>query len=107
MKQDFVYHTLARPEARPRRAKSTAVAANPTEAVKEYLAYISLLSIAVEIAIVTFAYAAYVTVRWLDVIAKPGFFAASTQTVAPPGDNATAPTKFAMLPAAVPSDVKN
>jgi hypothetical protein len=54
-----------------------------------------VLSIAVVIAIITFAYAASMTVRWLDTITKPGFLAQS-QTVA------TQPTTLAMLPAAKP-----
>jgi hypothetical protein len=95
MKQEFVYHPIARPRSQARHARASAATA--TVALKEYVAYVTLLSIAVVIAIITFAYAANITVRWLDAVAKPGFF--STASVAHPGDTAVTPTKFAMLPA--------
>lgn len=98
MKQDFVYHSLNRPQPR-RRARTAVAAQNATEAVKEYLAYVGLLSVAVAIAIMTFAYTAHLTISWLDVISKPGFFSTETHTLASPAASATAPTKFAMLPA--------
>jgi hypothetical protein len=47
------------------------------------------------IAIITFAYAANMTVRWLDTVAKPGFLAQSQVA-------ATQPTNLAMLPAVKP-----
>jgi hypothetical protein len=92
MKQEFVYHQLARRQTRSRQAR--AVAGDATVAVKEYLAYVAMLSIAVVAAIITFTYAATMTVRWLDAVAKPGFLA-QAHTVAIQSD------KFAMLPAAV------
>jgi hypothetical protein len=48
----------------------------------------------VVIAIITFAYAANITVRWLDAVVKPAFLAQSQNV-------ATQPDKLAMLPAAV------
>jgi hypothetical protein len=69
MKQEFVYHALARRTSRSRASTSTAAVA-----VTEYVTYIATLSIAVVIAIITFAYAANITVRWLDAVSKPGFF---------------------------------
>ena len=95
MKQEFVYHPISRPNSQARRARASAVTA--TVALKEYIAYVTLLSVAVVIAIITFTYAANVTVRWLDAVAKPGFL--TTASVAHPGDKAITPTKFAMLPA--------
>jgi hypothetical protein len=93
MKQEFIYHALAHRNSRVRPARAhTAVA---TAAVKEYIAYLATLSIAVVIAIITFAYAANITVKWLDAVAKPSFLAQS-QVVA------TQPAKLAMLPAAEP-----
>jgi hypothetical protein len=92
MKQEFIYHQLARRETRPRQARTHTAATNV--ALKEYVAYIATLSIAVMIAIITFAYAANITVRWLDAVVKTGFLAQS-QSVA------TQPDKLAMLPAAV------
>lgn len=92
MKQEFVYHTLT-----PRNARRTAraQAADATVAVKEYLAYVSTLSIAVVIAIITFAYAANITVKWLDAAIKPSFLAEARTVTAPP-------TQLAMLPAVKP-----
>lgn len=93
MKQEFIYHALPRRESRPRQARVAAVDANV--AVKEYLAYVAMLSVAVVAAIITFTYAASMTVRWLDTVSKPGFLAQS-QTVSPQVD------KLAMLPAVMP-----
>jgi hypothetical protein len=91
MKQEFVYHALAHRNSRARMARASAAAT--TVAVREYITYVTTLSIAVVIAIITYAYAANMTVRWLDVVAKPGFVA---QTVT------TQPDKLAMLPAPLP-----
>lgn len=91
MKQEFTYHALT-PRNSRRRPAQAAVA---SVAVKEYLAYVATLSIAVVIAIITFAYAANMTVRWLDTVAKPGFLAQSQVA-------ATQPTNLAMLPAVKP-----
>ena len=92
MKQEFVYHALTRNgRARP----AGAHAADATVAVKEYLAYVAMLSIAVVIAIITFAYAANITVKWLDAAAKPNFLS-QAQPVSTPS------TQLAMLPAAKP-----
>ncbi len=109
MKQEFVYHTLSRPEARPRRAKSAAVAANASEAVKEYIAYVALLSVGVAIAIMMFAFTAKVSVHWLDVISKPAFLADGTPATQPMPmlKTSPAPAKFAMLPAPLSADAKN
>jgi hypothetical protein len=94
MNQRFVYHPLNRAGA-PRRPHS----ATASVAVSEYLAYIATLSIAVVIAIITFVYAASITVRWLDAAVKPSFLASGAQTVLPSNH-------LAMLPAAVPLKFK-
>jgi hypothetical protein len=99
MKQELVYHALARRESRPARV----VAVDATVAMKEYAAYIAMLSAAVVLAIITFTYAATMTVRWLDAVSKPAFFAAAQ--IQDPAANGSAwatsvqPVKFAMLPA--------
>jgi len=93
MKQEFVYHAL-----KPRksvRQPARAQAADASLAVKEYLAYLATLSIAVAIAIITFAYAANITIKWLDAVTKPAFL--SQSQVAP-----AQPSTLAMLPAAKP-----
>ncbi|CAA2142600.1 hypothetical protein [Hyphomicrobium sp. ghe19] len=92
MQQKFVYHPLNRTN-RPR-----AQAASAKLVVSEYLAYVAMLSIAVVIAIITFAYAANITVRWLHAVAGPNYFATTTQPITRPDAKITAPTKFAMLP---------
>lgn len=108
MKQQFVYHTMTRPEAGARRASGTAVAANTTEAVKEYLAYVALLSVGVALAIMMFALTAKVSVHWLDVISKPAFLADGTPATQPvPMLKSPVPVKFAMLPAPLPANAKN
>jgi hypothetical protein len=93
MKQEFVYHKLAPRHAlaRPARVQT----ADATVAVKEYLAYVAMLSIAVVIAIITFTYAANITVKWLDAAVKPSFLA-ETRTVSAPS------TQLAMLPVVKP-----
>ncbi|WP_046847698.1 hypothetical protein [Hyphomicrobium sp. GJ21] len=93
MKQEFVYHKLAPRNAvvRPARVQT----ADATVAVKEYLAYVAMLSIAVVIAIITFTYAANITVKWLDAAVKPSFLA-ETRTVPAPS------TQLAMLPVVKP-----
>ncbi|MBY0561152.1 hypothetical protein [Hyphomicrobium sp.] len=101
MQQKFVYHPLNRTN-QPR-----AHAASAKLVVSEYLAYVAMLSIAVVIAIITFAYAANITVRWLHAVAGPNYFATTTQPVARSGGTITAPTKFAMLPATETAAVKN
>lgn len=101
MKQKFVYHPLNRTN-RPR-----ARAASAKLVVSEYLAYVAMLSIAVVIAIITFAYAANITVRWLSAVAGPNYFTSMTQPVARPNEKITAPTKFAMLPGTETAGVKN
>lgn len=98
MKQEFVYHVLTPRKARARPVR--AHAADATVAVKEYLAYVAMLSIAVVIAIITFTYAANITVKWLDAAVKPSFLA-EAQTVATPS------TQLAMLPAAKPFKTTN
>jgi hypothetical protein len=98
MDQKFVYHALARRNSRPRSSHASSAVA--TIALKEYIAYVGMLSAAVVIAIITFAYAANITVRWLDAVAKPGFFdTAVIQKAAVPAPNGWAvsvqPVKFA------------
>jgi hypothetical protein len=98
MDQKFVYHALARRNSRPRSSHASSAVA--TVALKEYIAYVGMLSAAVVIAIITFAYAANITVRWLDAAAKPGFFdTALIQKPAEPAPNGWAvsvqPVKFA------------
>lgn len=92
MKQEFVYHALARSHTRSRKAR--AIAADASVPLKEYIAYVGMLSLAVIVALITFAYTANVTVKLLDTVIKPGFLAQS-QSVAPQ------PAKLAMLPAPV------
>jgi hypothetical protein len=91
MDQKFVYHPLNRTNAPRARVASAKLA------VSEYLAYLTMLSAAVVIAIITFAYAANVTVHWLNVMRGPGFFSSEAQPVAPSADKAFTPTKFAMI----------
>jgi len=91
MDQKFIYHPLNRTDApRGRAARAKLV-------VSEYLAYVTMLSAAVVIAIITFAYAANITVHWLNVMRGPGFFSAEAQPVAPTSTGAFTPTKFAMI----------
>ena len=101
MQQKFVYHPLNRTN-RPR-----AHAASAKLVVSEYLAYVAMLSIAVVIAIITFAYAANITVRWLHAVAGPNYFASTTQPIARPSEMISAPTKFATLPSTETVGVKN
>jgi hypothetical protein len=92
MDQKFVHHPLTR------RPQAHAKAASARLAVSEYLAYLTMLSIGVVIAIITFAYAANITVHWLNSARGAGFFASEAQSVAPAtGETAIAPTKFAMI----------
>jgi len=98
MKQEFVYHTLTPRNARTRPTR--AQTADPTMAIREYLAYVAMLSVAVLIAIITFTYAANITVKWLDAAVQPSFLA-EAQTVATPS------TQLAMLPAAKPFKTTN
>jgi hypothetical protein len=77
--------------------------------VTEYLAYVAVLSIAVAIAIITLAYAANPTVKWLDAMSKPGFF--DSQTLTPTGLKAgevqlAEHASFAVLPAPVPESAR-
>lgn len=101
MQQKFVYHPLNRTN-RPR-----AHAASAKLVVSEYLAYVAMLSIAVVIAIITFAYAANITVRWLSAISGPNYFTSETQRVTHPTDKVTAPTKFAMVAASGAAGAKH
>lgn len=94
MKQKFIYHPL---NPKPPRAQ----AASAKLVVSEYLAYVAVLSIGVVVAIITFAYAANITVRWLSAMSGPNYFTSETQRVTHPGEKLTAPTKFAMV---APSD---
>jgi hypothetical protein len=93
MDQKFVYHRLNRNGA-PR-----AQAASAKLIVSEYLAYVMMLSAAVVIAIITFAYAANVTVHWLNRMSGPGFFSAEAQPVARPELKPFTSSKVAMLSA--------
>jgi hypothetical protein len=93
MDQKFVYHPLNRNRA-PR-----VEAASAKAMVSEYLAYVTMLSAAVVIAIITFAYAANVTVHWLNKMSGPGFFSSEAQPVSRPDVKPFAPSKVAMLSA--------
>ncbi|MBS0233332.1 MAG: hypothetical protein JSR99_07585 [Proteobacteria bacterium] len=93
MDQKFVYHPLNRTNA------SRARVASAKLVVSEYLAYVAMLSVGVVIAIITFAYAANITVHWLNVMNEPGFFSSETQPVSQPDVKPFAPAKFAMISA--------
>ena len=93
MDQKFVYHPLNRGNAPRARVASAKLA------VSEYLAYVAMLSAAVVIAIITFAYAANITVHWLSVMSSPGFFSSEAQPVAHPDVKPFAPSKVAMISA--------
>jgi len=95
MKQKFVYHPLNRTNAPRARVASAKLV------VSEYLAYVTMLSAAVVIAIITFAYAANITVHWLNTVSGPGYFSSEFQPVSKPSDKTFTPTKFAM---AAPAD---
>ena len=69
MNQKFVYHPLNRTNAPRARVASAKLV------VSEYLAYVTMLSAVVVIAIITFAYAANITVQ-------PGIFSSEVQPVA-------------------------
>ncbi len=90
MNQKFVYHPLNPKPARAQAASAKLVAS-------EYLAYVAVLSIGVVVAIITFAYAANITVHWLSAISGPNYFTSETQRVTHPTEKLTAPTKFAMV----------
>ena len=91
MKQKFVYHPLNRTNAPRARVASAKLV------VSEYLAYVTMLSAAVVIAIITFAYAANITLHWLNKVSGPAFFSSEVQPVSKPSDKAFTPTKFAMV----------
>ncbi len=93
MDQKFVYHPLNRRNAPRARVASAKLA------VSEYLAYVAMLSAGIVIAIITFAYAANVTVHWLNHLNGPGFFSSEAQSVTRPDLKPFAPAKVAMLPA--------
>ena len=92
MKQKFVHHPL-RPN--PPRAQ----AASAKLVVSEYLAYVAVLSIGVVVAIITFAYAANITIQWLRAASGPGYFTSETQRVTHPAETVITPTKFAFVTA--------
>ncbi|WP_045837615.1 hypothetical protein [Hyphomicrobium sp. 99] len=100
MKQKFVYHPL---NPKPSRAQ----AASAKLVVSEYLAYVAVLSIGVVVAIITFAYAANITVHWLSAVSGPNYFTSETQRVTYPSEKVSAPTKFAMVAASEPTAAKN
>jgi hypothetical protein len=93
MDQKFVYHPLNRMNAPRARVASAKLV------VSEYLAYVAMLSAAVVIAIITFAYAANITVHWLQVMTGPGVFSSEAQPVSRPDLKPFAPSKVAMLSA--------
>ncbi|MFT3732276.1 MAG: hypothetical protein QM780_12815 [Hyphomicrobium sp.] len=93
MDQKFVYHSLNRTNAPRARVASAKLV------VSEYLAYVTMLSAAVVIAIITFAYAANATVHWLSVMNGPGFFASEAQPVSHSDVKPFAPSKVAMISA--------
>lgn len=92
MDQKFVYHPLNRTNSRAHAASAKLV-------VSEYLAYLTMLSAAVVIAIVTFAYAANITVHWLSHVNGPGFFSSEVQPVSNSSIKPFAPEKVAMVSA--------
>ncbi len=92
MKQKFIYHPL---NPKPPRAQ----AASAKLMVSEYLAYVAVLSIGIVAAIITFAYAANITIHWLSAMSGPNYFTSETQRVTHPTEKLTAPTKFAMVAA--------
>ena len=91
MDQKFVYHPLNRTNAPRARVASAKLV------VSEYLAYVAMLSAAVVIAIITFAYAANVTVHFLNHLNGPGFFSSEAQAVSHTDVKPFAPTKVAMI----------
>ncbi|MFA5956894.1 hypothetical protein [Hyphomicrobium sp.] len=93
MDQKFIYHPLNRRNAPRARVASAKLV------VSEYLAYVAVLSVGIVIAIITFAYAANVTVHWLNHLNGPGFFSSEAQSVTRPDLKPFAPAKVAMLPA--------
>ncbi|CCB67345.1 hypothetical protein [Hyphomicrobium sp. MC1] len=93
MDQKFVYHPLNRTNAPRARVASAKLV------VSEYLAYVTMLSAAVVIAIITFAYAANVTVHWLHIMNGPGFFTSEAQPVSQSAVKPFAPAKVAMISA--------
>lgn len=93
MDQKFVYHPLNRTNAPRARVASAKLV------ISEYLAYVAMLSAGVVLAIITFAYAANVTVHWLNHINGPGFFSSEPEPVAQPSVKPFAPAKVAMLSA--------
>ena len=93
MDQKFVYHPLNRTNAPRARAVSAKMM------VSEYLAYVTMLSAGVVIAIITFAYAANATVHWLNVVNGPGFFSYEAQPVSHSDVKPFAPAKVAMISA--------
>ncbi len=93
MDQTFVYHPLNRTTAPRARATSAKLV------VSEYLAYLTMLSAAVVIAIITFAYAANLTVHWLNKMSGPEFFSSEASPVSHPDVKPFAPSKVAMLSA--------
>ncbi|HET6389695.1 hypothetical protein [Hyphomicrobium sp.] len=90
MKQKFVHHPL-RPN--PPRAQ----AASAKLVVSEYVAYVAALSIGVVVAIITFAYAANITIQWLRTMSGPNYFSSQAQPVSHPNEKISAPTKFALV----------
>jgi hypothetical protein len=98
MQQEFRYHALNRAQSAPARAERLADAAT---------AYVTLVTVAVAAALVTMAFAANLTVRWLDAVVKPAYF--SGEITPQKGlDAAPAPRgTFAMLPASVPPQMKD
>jgi hypothetical protein len=90
MDQKFVYHPLNRTNAPRARAASAKLV------VSEYLAYVTMLSAAVVIAIITFTYAANLTVHWLGKVSGPEFFSSEAQPAAASVDKAFTPIRFAM-----------
>lgn len=93
MDQKFVYHPLNRTNAPRARVASAKLV------VSEYLAYVTMLSAAVIIALITFAYAANVTVHWLNVMNGPGIFSSEAQSVSQSDVKPFAPAKVAMISA--------
>ena len=96
MRQKFRTHAMAKAYAPSKEERLL-------ETLTEYLAYIAFITIAVGIAILTMAFAANITVRWLDQVVKPAYIAsqplpeAPVLNPAPQWKTSIEQTKFAML----------
>jgi hypothetical protein len=96
MRQKFRTHVIARVYTPSKEERLL-------ETLTEYLAYVAFITIAVGIAILTMAFAANITVRWLDQVVKPRYIATETQPAEPTSAlkpqwrTSISPSRFAML----------